>query len=69
MAFSPDGLTLASHLVDGIQMWEVGTGQHITTLAEPSNFVTCFAYSPDGTRLVTGSADATNTEQTLKLWM
>ena len=49
-------------------MREVSTGQHITTLTEPSNFVTCFAYSPDGTRLVTGSGDARNGEHTVKLW-
>ena len=68
VVFSPDGLTFASDSVDGVQVWEAATGQHITTLAGPPNFVTSIAYSPAGTRIATGSADARNAEHTVKLW-
>ena len=68
VAFSPDGLTFASNSVDGAQVWEVATGRHITTLSGSPNFVTSIAYSPDGTKLATGSANARNAEHTIKLW-
>ena len=68
IAFSPDGLTLASNSVAGAQVWESATGQYITTLAGPPNFVTAIAYSRDGTKLAIGSANARNAEHTIKLW-
>lgn len=51
MAFSPDGLHLAS--VDGntVRLWDLGTGKIIATLREHLGLIKNIAFSPDGKRL------------------
>ena len=57
VAFSPDGTTLVSGGDDNtVQLWEVGTRQHIGTIEHPS-WVRSAVFSPDGGVLATGSGD------------
>ena len=65
VAYSPDGKTLASSgSSDGtIQLWEVKSGRHISTLKGHTDMVVTLAFSPDGKTLVSGSKD-----KTLRIW-
>ena len=61
VAFSPNGLTLASGSHDNtIQLWNVKDGTPLATLHDDAESV---AWSPDGTTLATGMWD-----NTVKLW-
>ena len=72
VAFSPDGLILATLDEDiggnlggdAVKLWDVGTGQFLTVLTDGTDFPGfAVAFSPDGTKLVSGSwAD------TVELW-
>ncbi len=56
MAISPDGSILASGSDDKtIRLWNIGTGQAISTLTGHSRSVKPVAFTPDGTILATGS--------------
>ncbi|NQE38019.1 AAA-like domain-containing protein [Microcoleus asticus] len=64
VAFSPDGLTLASASGDNtIKLWNLQTGKPIKTLTGHSLLVRSVAISPDGLTLASASAD-----NTIKLW-
>ena len=55
VAFSPDGKTLASGSNDKtIKLWDVETGQELTTLNGPDCEVSSVAFSPDGKTLAAG---------------
>ena len=56
VAFSPDGMKLASASLDDIRLWEVGTGQYFTTLTDGLGSASfSVAFSPDGTKIASGS--------------
>ena len=60
IAFSPDGTKLASASMDGVRLWDVGTGQllaALTGVADSPGF--SVAFSADGTKLASGSWDDT----------
>jgi len=58
VAFSPDGLLLATAGADGaVQLWDVNMGLLRLTLAKLPAPVTAISFSPDG-RLVATSGDA-----------
>ena len=60
IAYSPDGLTLASGSEDKtICFWDTQTGAHKSTLTQHTESVTALAFSPDGSRIVSGGADGT----------
>jgi WD40 repeat protein len=63
LAFSSDSGTLAMAVDRTVQLWDVATGTFIARLAGHEGKVWCLAYSPDGTRLASGSYD-----RTVRLW-
>jgi WD40 repeat protein len=64
VAFSPDGLTLASGSWDEtIKLWDVATGEVKSTLEGHVSSVNSVVFSPDGLTLASGSSD-----RTMKLW-
>jgi WD40 repeat protein/predicted Ser/Thr protein kinase len=64
VAFSPNGLILASGSVDNtIKLWDVETRATIATLKGHLHWVNSVAFSPDGLILASGSED-----KTIKLW-
>ncbi|MEG4844216.1 AAA-like domain-containing protein, partial [Microcoleus sp. F10-C6] len=64
LAFSPDGLTLASASRDNtIKLWNLQSQKSIATLTGHSNSVNSLAFSPDGLTLASASSD-----KTIKLW-
>ena len=71
MSFSPDGDVLATGDTNSeIWLWQTAfsaasgdIGAHVSTLQGHQNWVCSVAFSADGTRLVSGSAD-----RTIKLW-
>jgi WD40 repeat protein len=63
IAFSADGLQLASTQENAIKIWDIATGTCLQTLLGHFKFICSLAYSLDGLRLVSGSEDFT-----VKIW-
>ena len=60
VAFSPDGLTLASGSRDHtVRLWDVATGQEKSILTGHTNDVEAVAFSQDGTTLASAGSDST----------
>ena len=57
-AFSPDGVLLAAASGSDIVLWDWKLRNKILTLSGHTDLVTCVDFSSDGTRLVSGGADA-----------
>ena len=70
--YSPDGLTLATGASDSaIRLWDARTGESRGTLGSHRSWVYSLAFSPDGSKLLSGSgADPWAEDRTpeLKLW-
>ncbi len=64
IAFSPNGLSIASGSVDEtIRLWDAVTGQHKATFTDHKGAIASLAFSPDGKILASGSFDST-----IRLW-
>jgi WD40 repeat protein len=73
VAFSPDGQILAltssfdqtrqNPFRDTIQLWDVQTGQQLSTLTGHTDRITGILFAPDGRTLVSASQDGT-----IRLW-
>lgn len=64
LAFSPDGMMLASgHGGGTLMLWSVATGKEVAMLPGHTGQVISLAFSPDRKTLASGCSD-----QTIKLW-
>jgi len=63
VAFSPDNKFLATRSESFIKLWEVATGHKTLTIPTPASRSSCVAFSADGRRLASGTAD-----RTVKVW-
>jgi DNA-binding beta-propeller fold protein YncE len=61
--WSPDGAVVASGGDTTVRLWDVDSGQRITTLANHSEVLYDVAWSPDGKTLASGGYD-----HTVRLW-
>ncbi len=69
MAFSPDGMTLASSGNDEVILWDIGTRTPKAVLRSPdTKDVHYLAFSPDGKYLVCGSHDWQAANVPISLW-
>lgn len=59
VAFSPDGRRVVSSCNHEAQIWDVTTGRRLTAPLQHTNEVRVALFSPDGTRVLTGSLDGT----------
>jgi WD40 repeat protein/tRNA A-37 threonylcarbamoyl transferase component Bud32 len=68
LAFSPDGMTLASTGRGSVQLWDIASGQFLLNVNAGSNYVLALAFSPDGGRLAVGGIAAFGPEESVDIW-
>ena len=68
MAFSPDGRTLACSAAEGLTtLWDVATGLVLADVRGNVRAIHGVAFSPDGQRLLSGGADASDVVRLMDL--
>jgi serine/threonine protein kinase/WD40 repeat protein len=67
VAFSPDGVTLASAGRHFAKLWDVTTGRLLLQLPT-GNYLTALAFSPDGRRLAVGAQAAFGSKARVIVW-
>ncbi|MCX7048805.1 MAG: InlB B-repeat-containing protein [Candidatus Sumerlaeota bacterium] len=63
-AYSPDGKCVATGGGIGVVLWNAETGNQMRILSAPGHYALSVAFSPDGTKVLTGGRD----DCTAKLW-
>jgi WD40 repeat protein len=63
LAFTPDGKRLATRADRVVKIWDVATGTAVSSITGHVGDIYTIAFSPDGSRLVTGSND-----RSLRVW-
>jgi WD40 repeat protein len=63
IAYSPDGRRIVFASENIIKIWDPESGLKPQTLKGHTDEIICFAYSPDGHRIVSGSND-----NTVRIW-
>jgi WD40 repeat protein len=59
IVFSPDTFRIASSSDDGIRVWDVTLGAHVSAITKDASSIQSLAFSPDGQRIVSGSLSGT----------
>ncbi|MDE2736384.1 MAG: T9SS type A sorting domain-containing protein [Gemmatimonadota bacterium] len=59
MAFSPDGTRLVASSGNTILLWDVDSGDQITTLKGHTDWVNSVSFAPNGATLASGGGDGT----------
>jgi eukaryotic-like serine/threonine-protein kinase len=67
IAFSPDGMTLASAGRGSVQLWDIASGQSLLNV-DSGNYVMALAFSPDGGRLAVGNNAAFGYPDSVVVW-
>jgi WD40 repeat protein len=62
-AISPNGKLLAGGQGNLVKLWDAASGEEVISLKGHGNTIRSVAFSPDGTRLVSGSRD-----RTIRIW-
>lgn len=62
-AISPDGKLLAGGQGNLVTLWDAATGEEVHSFKGHGNTIVSVAFSPDGTRLISGSRD-----RTVRIW-
>jgi eukaryotic-like serine/threonine-protein kinase len=67
VAFSPDGMTLASAGRGPISLWDTATGRRLVAF-DSADFISGLAFTPDGKRLAASSVDVFGGERGVRVW-
>ena len=67
LAFSPDGMTLASAGRGRAKLWDIASGRFLLEV-QAGNYVCALAFSPDGRRLAVGSIAAFGPPDSVNVW-
>jgi serine/threonine protein kinase/WD40 repeat protein len=67
VAFSPDGMTLASAGRGPISLWDTATGRRLVTF-DSADFITGLAFTADGLHLAASSVDVFGGEGGVRVW-
>jgi WD40 repeat protein len=67
LAFSPDGMILASTGRGSVQLWDIASGQFLLNI-DDGNYVTALTFSTDGRQLAVGSIAAFGTPDSVNVW-